>query len=84
PFEDMDEGVMELISGNRDYWFESKRGGLGLSNTMGQNLNILVCILAGRPVPDYESGSDLAAAMLRFEQVSAAARPIAPPDFDDE
>lgn len=83
PFEDMDEGVMELISGNRDYWFESKGGGKGLSSTMGQNLNILVCILTGRPLPDDESGSELAAAMQRIEQVSASAKPIQPPESDD-
>ena len=82
PFETMDEGVMELISGNRDYWFESKGRGKSLSSTMGQNLNILVCILTGRPLPDDETGSELAAAMQRIEKVSASAQPIQPPSGD--
>lgn len=81
PFERMDQGVMELISGNRDHWFELR--GKGLSSTMGQNLNILVCILTGRPLPDDEAGSELAAAMQRIERNSAGLQPVRPPEGDE-
>lgn len=78
PFERIDRGILELISGNRDYWFTGK--GKDLPGTMAQNLNVLVCILTGRPLPDDEQGSQLAQALERIERQSAEMRPMAPPE----
>jgi len=50
PFEGIDQGIMEIINGNLDYWFEAE--GKELSNSMAQNLNIMVCLLSGRPLPE--------------------------------
>ncbi len=50
PFYEIDRGVLELINGDGDYWF--KAGVSGLPNTLSQNLNVLVCQLSGRPLPD--------------------------------
>lgn len=77
PFERIDQGVMELISGNADSWFDGQ--GKTLAGTMSQNLNILVCILTGRPLPDDPDGSALAEAMQRIERGSTEVRPMQPP-----
>lgn len=79
PFERIDRGIMEQISGNRDHWFAGT--GKDLPGTMAQNLNILVCILTGRPLPD-EQGSQLADALERIDRASVEARPVAPPETD--
>lgn len=50
PFEEIDQGIMEIIQGNREYWFDVK--GKQLPGTMSQNLNIMVCELTGRPLPE--------------------------------
>ena len=52
PFEEIDQGVMEILNGNLDYWFEIP--GKEIPGTMSQNLNIMVCHLSGRPLPDEE------------------------------
>ena len=51
-FEDIDSGVMEIINGNLDYWFQSDT--IELPGTMCQNLNIMVCNLSGRPLPEED------------------------------
>ena len=48
----LDKGVLEIINGDGDYWFEIQ--GTGVASTMAQNLNIMVCQLSGRPLPDEE------------------------------
>lgn len=52
PFEEIDQGVVEIINGNLDRWFEgpAKHPAAGLS----QNLNVMVCHLSGRPLPEEE------------------------------
>lgn len=50
PFETLEKGVMELINDNKDYWFDVKGG--GVAGRLSQNLNIMVCHLTGRPLPD--------------------------------
>ena len=49
-FRSLDKGVLEIINGGLDYWFEVP--GAGVPSTMAQNLNIMVCQLSGRPLPD--------------------------------
>ncbi|MEE2787634.1 MAG: MXAN_5187 C-terminal domain-containing protein [Myxococcota bacterium] len=51
-FVHMDQGVLEIINGNLDYWFEPDSG--TVAKNMAQNLNIMVCHLSGRPLPDEE------------------------------
>ena len=50
PFDIIDQGIMEIINGDLDYWFEIP--GKQLPGTMSQNLNIMVCHLSGRPLPE--------------------------------
>ncbi len=50
PFDEIDRGVLEVINGDLDYWFEIP--GKDLPGTMSQNLNIMVCHLSGRPLPE--------------------------------
>jgi hypothetical protein len=53
PFEAIDRGVLEIISGKREdveYWFDVP--GLDLPGTLSQNLNVMVCHLTGRPLPE--------------------------------
>ncbi len=50
PFEEIDRGVLEIINGDLDYWFDIP--GKELPGTMSQNLNIMVCNLSGRPLPE--------------------------------
>ena len=50
PFDEIDRGVLEIINGDLDYWFEIP--GKDLPGTMSQNLNIMVCHLSGRPLPE--------------------------------
>ena len=52
PFMDIDQGVLEIINGNLDYWFEPESG--TVATNMAQNLNIMVCQLSGRPLPDED------------------------------
>ncbi|MFN3202175.1 MAG: MXAN_5187 C-terminal domain-containing protein [Bradymonadia bacterium] len=54
PLESIDGGVLEIINGNLDYWFEVDGDSKELADTMGQNLNIMVCHLSGRPLPEDE------------------------------
>ncbi len=54
PIEAVDQGVMEIINGNLEYWFDG--GKKELVGTMAQNLNIMVCNLSGRPLPDEDEG----------------------------
>lgn len=56
PFEEIDQGVLEIINGNMDYWFEIK--GKELPGTMSQNLNIMVCQLSGRPLPEDDDATE--------------------------
>ncbi|MBU0550586.1 hypothetical protein KKF91_13135 [Myxococcota bacterium] len=56
PFEGIDQGVMEIINGNLDYWFEAS--GRELPSTMSQNLNIMVCLLSGRPLPEDDEATE--------------------------
>ena len=52
PYEEIDQGVVEIINGNLDRWFESPKG--HPASGFGQNLNIMICQLSGRPLPDEE------------------------------
>ncbi len=56
PFEEIDQGVLEIINGSMDYWFEIK--GKDLPGTMSQNLNIMVCQLSGRPLPEEDNATE--------------------------
>lgn len=52
PFEEIDQGVVEIINGNLDRWFEGPPQ--HPAATMSQNLNVMVCQLSGRPLPEDE------------------------------
>ena len=55
PYEDIDQGILEIINGNLDRWFELT--GTHPAAHTSQNLNIMVCQLTGRPLPDEEETS---------------------------
>lgn len=50
PYEEMDQGVVEIINGNLDRWFEAPAK--HPAGTLAQNVNVMVCQLSGRPLPD--------------------------------
>lgn len=52
PFNDIDQGVVEIINGNLDRWFEGPPKHPAAA--MSQNLNVMVCQLSGRPLPEDE------------------------------
>jgi hypothetical protein len=54
PFDEIDQGILEIINGNADRWFEAPKG--HPAGAMSQNLNIMICQLMGRPLPDEEEG----------------------------
>lgn len=56
PLEEIDRGVLEIVNGNLDYWFTS--GDKGMAGTMSQNLNIMVCQLSGRPLPEEDDAPE--------------------------
>lgn len=80
PFEDMDQGVLEIINGNLDYWFDVP--GKDLAGTMSQNLNIMVCQLSGRPMPeddDAQEGEHWAEDRMFIDEIDPSefhARPV--------
>ena len=51
PFEKIDQGIHEIISGNQNYEFEFDLNE-ELADSIAQNLNMMVAILSGRPLPD--------------------------------
>jgi hypothetical protein len=80
PYEEIDQGVLEIINGNLDYWFDVP--GKGLAHTMSQNLNIMVCGLSGRPLPEDDEapeGEHWAEERMFIEEIDPSefhARPI--------
>lgn len=52
PIEALDQGILELLNGNLDFWFDPDSE--EMTSRMAQNLNILVCQLSGRPLPPEE------------------------------
>ncbi len=52
PIEALDQGILELLNGNLDFWFDPDSE--EMTSRMSQNLNILVCQLSGRPLPPDE------------------------------
>jgi len=51
PFEVLDQGIHEIINGNQEYVFPTSRRE-SLAGNMGHSLNMLVCTLLGKPVPE--------------------------------
>lgn len=87
PFEEIDQGVVEIINGNLDRWFEgpAKHPAAGLS----QNLNVMVCQLSGRPLPEDEDevghtksphGETWAEDRMFIEELSASEFGVRPVD----
>ncbi|MCB9548458.1 MAG: hypothetical protein H6706_21835 [Myxococcales bacterium] len=52
PFGALEAGILDIIHGNHEHWFDLK--GKSLPAVMSHNLNIMVCHLTGRPLPDDE------------------------------
>ena len=50
PFGALEAGILDIIHGNHEHWFDLK--GKSLPAVMSHNLNIMVCHLTGRPLPD--------------------------------
>ncbi len=53
-YDEIDQGILEIINGNADRWFEAPK--THPAGGMSQNLNIMICKLTGRPLPDEEEG----------------------------
>ena len=56
PFEKIDEGIHEILSGNHDHQFGFADRD-DLANSMAQNLNLMVAVLSGNTLPDDSSAS---------------------------
>jgi hypothetical protein len=86
PFKDLDQGVVEIINGSLDYWFDSR--GSEFTNALAQNLNIMICQLTGRPLPeedDVVESHHWARDQLFVESINAdefKAPPIEPENMD--
>ena len=55
PFEEIDQGIHEFINGNTEYTFPTSDRE-SLSGNMAHSLNMMACILQGKPIPDDEDG----------------------------
>ena len=53
PFEEIDQGIHEIINGNKDYVFPTS-GRESLAGNMAHSLNMAVCTLLGKPIPEDE------------------------------
>lgn len=54
PVEDLEDGVQEVIAGNKDYVWAQKSGH-DLQSSLAQQLNLMSAFLQGKPMPDDES-----------------------------
>ena len=52
PFKELEAGIMQLIDLDLNYWFEMEDN--GVTGRLSDNLNIMVCKLTGRPLPEEE------------------------------
>lgn len=77
PLEQIDNGVLEIINGNLDYWFEVDGDSKALPDTMGQNLNIMVCHLSGRPLPEDDEEPPKPVKRLQWQEGGGDADPKA-------
>ncbi len=72
PYDELDKGILEIINGDLDYWFDVP--GKEQAGTMSQNLNIMVCHLSGRPLPDeddFAGGEDWAEDRMFIDELDA-------------
>ncbi len=53
PFGRLEEGIQEIISGDKDHVFETERDH-GVARNMAHHLNLLSAYLQGKPMPDEE------------------------------
>ena len=54
PFKEVEVGVLEVTSGNLDYWFTYSVPDNGLTGSLAQNLDVMVSKYSGRPMPEVE------------------------------
>ena len=60
PLVAIDGGIHEVINGNLEYWFEAEDEKDSLAGGMAHSLNMMMCVLQGKPIP--EDDSDMASA----------------------
>lgn len=54
PLDDVEQGIQEIIAGNKDYAFQGK--GHKVAQSLAHQLNLLSAFLQGKPMPDDEDG----------------------------
>lgn len=54
PLTDLEQGIQEIIAGNKDYAFQGK--GHKVAQSLAHQLNLLSAFLQGKPMPDDEDG----------------------------
>ena len=55
PLEHIDTGIHEVINGNLDFWFEAEERKDSLAGSMAHSLNMMMCVLQGKPIPEDDS-----------------------------
>lgn len=53
-YEIIDQGIHEIMAGDKDYEFPFDLEKKTMANSMAQSMNIMLALLLGRPVPDEE------------------------------
>lgn len=53
PLEQLDQGVQEIIAGNKDYVFQIQ-GGYAFQQALAHSLNLMSAYLQGKPMPDED------------------------------
>lgn len=54
PFKELELGVIEVTSGNLNYWFTYSVPDNGVTGSLAQNLDVMVSKYSGRPMPELE------------------------------
>lgn len=80
-FKRIDQGVHELINGNRDYEFPFDYGE-ELPSSMAQSLNIMLAILLDRPLPEDQDESHGDWSDEMFVEEASGARPLPKSEAD--
>ena len=56
PFEKLEDGIQEILSGDKDFVFEKPSANNDIANGLAHHLNLMSAFLQGKPMPDDEPG----------------------------
>jgi len=73
PLEEIDSGVHRIISGDREYYFPFEYRE-GISKNLAENMNLMVAVLQGKPLPEEEDEAAFLQDTLKFVDHGDGAR----------